>query len=106
MREVSRFEAMQRGAIMAELVDGSMPHRCCQRTRCSIDAANDCARAAGTIHCFCGKACGQAVPARREGACFRAPRWIARVLSTGATLMITARCTAAAAAVRCAIVVR
>src|SRR5258706_4357891 len=43
--------------------------------------AADCASARRTIHCFCGKACGQTAAARREGACFRAPRWIARDLS-------------------------
>jgi len=53
-----------------------------RRTLGRREAANEFADAPRTIHCFCGKACGQARLGRREGACFRAPRWIARVLSS------------------------
>src|SRR5512144_278475 len=105
MRDVA-LEAMQRGAIMAELVEGSMSRRCGQRTRRSLGAENEFAQAPRTIHCFCGKACGQAGTARRGSACFRASRWIARVLSNRVPSMICLHFVIAAGSARCAIMVR
>lgn len=67
---------------MAELVDDSVPRRCAERTQHSVGAANEFANRPRTIHRFCGKACGQARVGARGSACFRAPHWIARVLSS------------------------
>jgi hypothetical protein len=106
VREASRFEAIPRGAIMAELVDDSVVHRCRRQTQCSNAGVNPFAIAAPTIHRFCGKACGQADGGRRESACSRASRWIARVLSSEPMARAAVRCAAVQAPVWRAIVVQ
>ena len=106
VREASRLEAIPRGAIMAELVDDSVEHRCRRQTQCSIPGVNPFAFATPTIHRFCGKACGQADGGRREGACSRASRWIARVLSSDPAAMAAMLCAAVQAPVWRAIVVQ
>jgi hypothetical protein len=106
VREASRFEAIPRGAIMAELVDDSVAHRCLRHTQCGIGGVNPFAFATPTIHRFCGKACGQAGGGRREGACSRASRWIARVLSSEPVARAAMQCAAVQAPVWRAIVVQ
>ena len=106
VREASRGVAMRRGAIMAELVDDAAWRRHLQPPRRSIGATKKLSDGPRTIHCFCGKACGQACLGRREGACSRASRWIARVLSSEPMWMRAMPRGAAQAAKRRAIVVR
>jgi len=106
VREASRGAAMQRGAIMAELMDDAAWRGPLRPPRRSIGATKKFADVARTIHRFCGKACGQDGAGRREGACAGASRWIARVLSKGRLSVRATPRSATRAPRRRAIVVR
>ena len=84
VREASRFDAMRRGAIMAELVDDPVLRRCRRRRAAASVPRERIRRCAPNNPLLLWKSLwASRASAAARGACFRAPRWIARVLSSG-----------------------